>query len=118
MTTILDVADAQMTTEGSSLLSGIERSQLLLEAAPSRAGSQKSPGFCGLRTQRYLFLEYTTGELELYDYSKDRYELNNVAGKAAYRNPLQLMRQSIPGLGCDLAQIRGMPGAGLDESGD
>jgi N-acetylglucosamine-6-sulfatase len=37
------------------------------------------PGFEAVRTQRYLYVEYDTGERELYDLEKDPYQLRNVA---------------------------------------
>ena len=36
------------------------------------------PWLKALRTKRYLFVEYKTGEHELYDLRKDPYELNNI----------------------------------------
>jgi N-acetylglucosamine-6-sulfatase len=45
------------------------------------------PKFFGLVTDRYKFVEYATGELELYDLVNDPYEIQNVAGSA----PLSLM---------------------------
>jgi N-acetylglucosamine-6-sulfatase len=39
----------------------------------------------GVRTDRYTYVVYTeTGERELYDRRKDRYQLNNIAGNPAY----------------------------------
>ncbi|MBW8487572.1 sulfatase [Actinomadura sp. PM05-2] len=37
------------------------------------------PAFAGLRTERYLYLEYVTGERELYDMAADPYQLRNLA---------------------------------------
>lgn len=36
----------------------------------------------GMRTQNYAYIEYTTGEKELYDIRNDPYELNNIVSKA------------------------------------
>jgi arylsulfatase A-like enzyme len=44
------------------------------------------PTYCAVRTERYLFTVYTTGERELYDLRRDPYELRNVAGDPAMRN--------------------------------
>lgn len=41
------------------------------------------PAFEGLRTDRYLYLEYVTGERELYDLETDPYQLRNEAGADA-----------------------------------
>ncbi|MBI3915371.1 MAG: sulfatase-like hydrolase/transferase [Chloroflexi bacterium] len=40
------------------------------------------PAFAGLRTHEYTYVEYTTGEKELYDLKADPYELQNLAAKA------------------------------------
>lgn len=116
--TILDVADADLPTKGISLLSGVHRRSLLLEAAPSLAGLQKAPGFCGLRTPRFLFVHYTTGETEFYDYRKDPWELTNIAGEPSERSVVRRFRAALPATGCDLQFIRTMPGAALDGNGD
>jgi hypothetical protein len=36
------------------------------------------PKYSGLRTQEYAYIEYVTGERELYDFSDDPYKLNNL----------------------------------------
>ena len=40
------------------------------------------PEFHALRTAQQTYVEYATGERELYDIGKDPYELNNLASKA------------------------------------
>lgn len=40
------------------------------------------PKFAGLRTQDYLYVEYGTGEIELYDLNADPDEMDNLAQKA------------------------------------
>jgi hypothetical protein len=49
-------------------------------------------GYLGVRTDRYLFANYGTGEKELYDLQKDPFELQNQAGNPVYgsaQNALQ-----------------------------
>jgi N-acetylglucosamine-6-sulfatase len=41
------------------------------------------PEFHAVRTARYTYVEYITGEKELYDHTVDPYELNNIAATAA-----------------------------------
>lgn len=43
------------------------------------------PEFHAVRTEEWKYVEYETGEKELYDLVNDPYELNNLAGKRAYR---------------------------------
>ena len=40
------------------------------------------PYFRGVRTQTISYVEYQTGEVELYDIGKDPYQLNNLAAGA------------------------------------
>jgi arylsulfatase A-like enzyme len=41
------------------------------------------PAYCAVRNQQYLYVEYETGEQELYDLNADPYELTNLAGDTA-----------------------------------
>jgi N-acetylglucosamine-6-sulfatase len=40
------------------------------------------PDYAGLRTDRYLYVEYVNGDRELYDLATDRDEMHNLAGTA------------------------------------
>jgi uncharacterized sulfatase len=83
--TLLDFAGAELPgMDGISarpLMEGVTtsvRSSLLLEFVQSEGGI--APTYCGVRTRRYLFAHYTTGEEELYDLSTDPWQLRNVVG--------------------------------------
>jgi len=41
-------------------------------------------GYEGVRTRRYLYVRYETGETELYDLQNDPFELENVHANPAY----------------------------------
>ncbi|MBO2455732.1 sulfatase [Actinomadura barringtoniae] len=43
-------------------------------------GCPLPPTYAALRTDRYLYVEYVTGERQLYDLAADPYELRNLAG--------------------------------------
>ncbi len=43
-----------------------------------------TPGFYGIRTPRYRYIELFTGEKELYDLSTDPFEVTNLAGRASH----------------------------------
>jgi N-acetylglucosamine-6-sulfatase len=45
-------------------------------------GTNPIPTYCAIRTSRYLFASYDTGEGELYDLAADPFELSNLAGSA------------------------------------
>jgi N-acetylglucosamine-6-sulfatase len=55
------------------------RADLLLEHWQARqtAADTAVPNFAGVRTTDYAYVEYATGEVELYDIHKDPYELSN-----------------------------------------
>ena len=65
------------------------RTMSVLEAAavPDR------PSYCGVRTERYMFVQYATGERELYDYRTDPFELHNRAGRSRYAATEQALRE-------------------------
>jgi N-acetylglucosamine-6-sulfatase len=86
--TILDVADASATKpqDGSSLLPLLADPRLewgrdlLIEGAEGFIVR----GFAAVRTYRYVYAEYTTGERELYDLERDPHELQSVHDDPAY----------------------------------
>jgi arylsulfatase A-like enzyme len=45
-------------------------------------GTNPIPTYCAVRTARYLFASYDTGERELYDLEADPFQLRNLAGSA------------------------------------
>jgi len=47
-----------------------------------RQDAPLAPAFIGLRTMQYLYLEYESGEIELYDLIQDPYQLENIASSA------------------------------------
>jgi N-acetylglucosamine-6-sulfatase len=71
--------------EGRSLLPLLEgrtdgwRQALLIEHL---RGTNPIPTYCAVRTSRYLYASYSTGERELYDLVNDRFELVNLAASA------------------------------------
>jgi N-acetylglucosamine-6-sulfatase len=90
--TILGLAGAKplRKLDGRSLLPLLEdptgdwpRNAALVESGLNNAGA---PVYAGLRTQRYLYVEYTDGQRELYDLKDDPYELRNIAGTRAVRS--------------------------------
>jgi hypothetical protein len=42
-------------------------------------GTNPIPTYCAVRTSRYLYAVYETGERELYDLAEDPYELRNLS---------------------------------------
>ena len=51
---------------------------IVIEAGPRRRAGEM--WFTGLRTERYTYVEYASGERELYDLRADRYQLQNMIG--------------------------------------
>ena len=80
--TIVDFAGASLPMEGISmrrLITGTSssiRRSVVLEHLRARSDV---PTYCGVRTRRYTFVRYGTGEEELYDLLRDPHQLRNVA---------------------------------------
>lgn len=78
--TILDFAGASLPTDGLSirpLMTGARssiRSSVVLEHV---AYTSDVPTYCGVRTRRFTFVRYATGEEELYDLRRDPSQLEN-----------------------------------------
>jgi N-acetylglucosamine-6-sulfatase len=84
------------------------REGLVMEAM-RWVGRRGRPAYCGYRTADHLFVRYTTGEEELYDYTVDPFELVNVAADRRYadvradlvRATRQACRPTPPGFSWD-----------------
>jgi arylsulfatase A-like enzyme len=96
------IADAARVSrppiEGRSLLGRGSRGGFVLEAAKTSrndGNGQKvaRPAYCGFRTMRFLYVRYTGGVEELYDYTKDRWELTNLARRPASSDILGQLRR-------------------------
>jgi arylsulfatase A-like enzyme len=58
------------------------RSDFLIEHA--NAVKVTVPAYCAVRNEGWLYVEYATGEEELYDLTNDPFELHNQADRSAY----------------------------------
>jgi arylsulfatase A-like enzyme len=65
------------------------RRDVLLEHWKTGKGKGAIPDFFGVRTDDYAYVEYSTGEVELYDVHADPYERAN----QVYANPTALLQQ-------------------------
>jgi N-acetylglucosamine-6-sulfatase len=118
--TILDYANAApgRTQDGVSLLRVLDGKRnwlgraLDLETyhyAASPEDPESPPLFYrGVRTDRYLYAEYGTGERELYDLRKDPFELENAVRKRPYVDAQRALRRL-------LARLAGCAGAGCEQ---
>jgi hypothetical protein len=59
------------------------RQELLIEVLATADPASHEGLFSGVRTKRYAYAEYTTGEIELYDMLLDPSQLTNIAGVSA-----------------------------------
>ena len=100
--TIADLANTQFRyrTDGRSLLPTMKRgdrgwrtpvlTEALMRNLSSSPGESLAAGFddarqaVGVRTARYKYIRYATGEAELYDLDRDPGELRNVVDQPAY----------------------------------
>jgi hypothetical protein len=110
--TILDAAGARpgLTEDGISLFDLIatpgRTRDLLVESFIDDAAHTP---YAALRTTRYLYAEYSTGDRELYDLEADPYELDNRVSDPGYAPPLAW-------LGARLAELRHCRGASCQGS--
>jgi hypothetical protein len=73
-------------------------------------GTNPIPTYCAIRTPRYLFARYQTGEQELYDLQADPAQLRNVAGRRpAVQGRLEVALRGL----CDPPPPGFRPGPGL-----
>jgi N-acetylglucosamine-6-sulfatase len=92
------------------LLEPLDRDELELAALPA----EKQPGidvppYRGIRLQTLSYVEYATGEIELYDIKSDPYQLQNLASEAGQKLLAQLsgrMQELVTceGEGCRIAE--------------
>jgi N-acetylglucosamine-6-sulfatase len=83
--TLADLAGASFTGDGRSLTSILRgeepsswRSAVLLEGWGENVSIGLPPEYKAVRTESHKYVEYVTGERELYDLKADPYELENV----------------------------------------
>jgi N-acetylglucosamine-6-sulfatase len=97
-TTLAAAAGVQVDGLHGTSLFGPRRRDVLL-AAPRALGNDGNglsiarPAYCGLRTSRWLYVRYASGEQELYDYRHDPFELRNVAYRRSARSTRARLRE-------------------------
>jgi hypothetical protein len=110
--TILDAADASagLRMDGRSLFGSMRnrgdrlgRAIVIETAVPRPVNTYK-----GIITQRYMYAEYASGDKELYDLTRDPFELQNIQGEAAYGRA----RAALTG---DVARMRNCSGGACRE---
>ena len=90
--TIADAAGVRHPpTDGRSLLPVLGgdarwRSDFLVE---HMEGTNPIPTYCAVRSQRWMYVSYATGEQELYDLGADPYELENLSADPAHERVLE-----------------------------
>jgi arylsulfatase A-like enzyme len=118
-TTILDAADARprgRTLDGRSLLPFARRASrrsdraILLETGQTtdsgdldqdggpgvtRPGLRRIPTYRAVRTDRFKYVEYSTGDRELYDLARDPDELQSVHADRAYARTLAALQREL-----------------------
>jgi Sulfatase/Domain of unknown function (DUF4976) len=96
--TILDAAGV----EPDRLVDGTSLFDLLADDRPSRDlllehlfDKEGYTRYAGVRTERYKYIEYASGETELYDLHTDPYELDNRVADPAYRGPREWLQRRL-----------------------
>jgi arylsulfatase A-like enzyme len=68
------------------------RTDFLLEHMTKNERGGGVPTYCGVRTERYKYVRYSTGEQELYDLERDPLELINSVRRDRYSEVLRSLR--------------------------
>jgi N-acetylglucosamine-6-sulfatase len=90
-------ATAGRTQDGTSLVPLLSHDQVTWNSATLL----QCGGTIGIATAQYRYMEWTTGEKELYDMTVDPYQLQNVAGQAQYTAIQKKCAKALVGLqGC------------------
>jgi arylsulfatase A-like enzyme len=103
--TFADLADVSSRgAEGRSLVpllgdeAGPWRTDFLLEHMQHSTGGV--PTYCGVHSERYVFVRYRTGEEELYDLERDPAQLVNLINRGSYEQIRHELQQRLQRL-CD-----------------
>jgi N-acetylglucosamine-6-sulfatase len=106
----------QANRDGAPLEPGdIDQGGATVPARTSRAALNNIPEYHAVRTLKYLYVEYSTGERELYDLHADPYELDNLVSTAS-PELLRTLSSEVTALkdckaaSCRTAEDRPMPG--------
>jgi arylsulfatase A-like enzyme len=92
---------AHPPTDGVSLLPILAgersswRSDFLIE---HMEGTNPIPTYCAVRSQRWIYVRYSTGEEELYDLAADPFQLENLAGAPSAHSVLEDRRARLRAL--------------------
>jgi arylsulfatase A-like enzyme len=100
--TVADLAGiATPATDGESLRPLLEgRADRWRDAAFMEwAGGNGVPAWKAVRTRDFLYVEYATGERELYELSADPFELRSVAGKPGFASVVERLSLLLERLG-------------------
>ena len=121
--TILDVANVApgLPQDGISLLevigAGDRSRELLIENHLDNPSLGWTP-YMAVRTARYLYIEYATGERELFDVKTDPYQLDSRHADPAYRRVVDWLARRLAELRvCQGASCRGSSGEPTPPSG-
>ena len=87
--TIAAATGASMQTDGLDILGDKARKGFVLEAMD---GYNYRPAYCGWRTKNRMFVQWNTGEKELFDYRLDPAESTNLAHRKSWRPVRKAMR--------------------------
>jgi arylsulfatase A-like enzyme len=79
---------------------------------PRRRVAVAIPTYRALRTDRYLYVEYTTGERQLFDLAADPNELHNIVTTADPARVRTLARRLVSLVSCAAATCRNEPATG------
>ncbi len=78
--------------EGKDLLGSSFREGFVLEAIAKTDAANARPAYCGWRTNWAFYVKYANGDAELYDYTTNLLEMNNVVKMDRYHDLMVTLR--------------------------
>jgi N-acetylglucosamine-6-sulfatase len=87
--TLAKAAGTSMRTQGLNMFGATKRKGFVLEAMN---GYNDRPAYCGWRTRHRMFVQWATGERELFDYRLDPDERHNLAEKPKWAKVRRAMQ--------------------------
>jgi len=87
--------DIPARVQGMNLLPVIEGRRLGKDAAFTQIGFEANRCITSIRTRKWRYVYYTTGEGELYDHENDPYEITNLFGNPEYKDVVYELQERL-----------------------
>jgi arylsulfatase A-like enzyme len=73
----------------------LESTRYPKKLVPPQSPMRRVPSYCGLRQADWTYVQYATGEEELYDLRSDPHQLSNLAGRPSHLARIRELREEV-----------------------